>query len=73
MSLFLCLSGVSLGQSCQKRGKGCSEKKMKSGNGHIGGLSVEWRVQTFSAQWFCEIFLRIPFLQNTSGRLLLNA
>ena len=50
MSLFLCLSGVSLGQSCQKRGKGCSEKKMKSGNVHIGGLSVEWRVQTFSAQ-----------------------
>ena len=43
MSLFLCLSAVSLGQYCQKslaksRGFG---KNIKRGDGHAGRLSIE--------------------------------
>ena len=47
MALFLCLSGISMELCSRKRksiskGGGSSEKKIKRGDGHIGGLYIEW-------------------------------
>ena len=43
MSLFLCLSAVSLGQYCQKSlaKSGGFGKNIKRGDGHAGRLSIE--------------------------------
>ena len=42
MSLFLCLSGISMGQSLAKRG---GSENIKRGYGHIGGIVYRRRVQ----------------------------
>ena len=56
MILFSCLYGISLGQYCQKglaknRAFG---KKIKRGDGHIGGLSIEGGFKTSAHYDHCH-------------------
>ena len=47
MSLFLCLSDISLGRHCWKRlsKSGGLEKVKKRGDGHIGGGGVAYDIE----------------------------
>ena len=53
MSLFLCLSGISLGRCCQKRfaKSGGFRGKIKREDDHIGGAVYRKGVQTFCTLW----------------------